>query len=75
MTKKKKPSKPLPPREDGLPSWWTQLEQDAETCKRFSRCEGHSHGLKLKNYDGIMTRRCASDWKQRVKGGRRIPNV
>ena len=63
---------PFPPREDGLPLWWTQLEIDAETCPHTSRVRGHSHGIRLRNHDGISVRKCASDWKQRTKGGKRI---
>ena len=44
-------------RTDGLPDWWTQLEKDAETCPTSSRCRGHSHGIKLKNYDGKKVKR------------------
>jgi len=52
--------------------WWTQLEIDAETCPHTSRVRGHSHGIRLRNHDGISVRKCASDWKQRTKGGKRI---
>jgi len=59
-------------RTDGLPDWWTQLEQDAKSCPTSSRCRGHSHGIKLKNYDGKKNKTTKTSWKPKTNKSKRI---
>lgn len=44
-----------PLRPDGLPSWWTQLEQDAAAVP-ISRSPGHGFGVGLTIASGVRER-------------------
>jgi len=59
-------------RTDGLPDWWTQLEQDAKSCPTSSRCRGHSQGIKLKNYDGKKIKTSKTSWTPKTNKGKRL---